>query len=244
RDLAEEPVIEQEVKLGSQRRLHVRDRDDRGRAGVIQAEPDRAGDRGRVRVRSALGRHRDAQLRQGRVNCERHRLARRDNSTRSHGKRHQAHRSTHRHTPLIPPGGIDHPVRTRDKPLPTPPSRYQPYHESLSPPSWIRRLAPCGWIIQIDFGLGVCRDRPPQATPQGPRTAYERDPLSQGYAAAEGLMQTALQTQVARILQEVDQREDASAALLRLVYEQLKAIAAARMRAERSGHTLQATALV
>ncbi len=57
-------------------------------------------------------------------------------------------------------------------------------------------------------------------------------------------MQTDLQTQVTRILQEFDQREDASAELLPLVYEQLKAIAAARMRAERSGHTLQATALV
>lgn len=53
-----------------------------------------------------------------------------------------------------------------------------------------------------------------------------------------------LQTRVTQILQEFDRREDASAELLPLVYDQLKAIAGARMRGERAGHTLQATALV
>jgi RNA polymerase sigma factor (TIGR02999 family) len=57
-------------------------------------------------------------------------------------------------------------------------------------------------------------------------------------------MSTELQTQVTQILQEFDRRENASAELLPLVYDQLKAIAGARMRGERTGHTLQATALV
>jgi RNA polymerase sigma factor (TIGR02999 family) len=52
------------------------------------------------------------------------------------------------------------------------------------------------------------------------------------------------QDQVTRILREFDRRQDAAEVLLPLVYEQLRAIAQNRMRQERAGHTLQATALV
>src|SRR5690606_16745604 len=50
--------------------------------------------------------------------------------------------------------------------------------------------------------------------------------------------------EVTRILQQMDRRSDAADELLPLVYEQLRAIAQRRMREERAGHTLQATALV
>ena len=57
-------------------------------------------------------------------------------------------------------------------------------------------------------------------------------------------MPTEQQTQVTMILSEVGQRPDAAAELMPLVYDQLYAIARQRMREERAGHTLQATALV
>ena len=53
-----------------------------------------------------------------------------------------------------------------------------------------------------------------------------------------------LKDRVTRLLREFDQRDDAAETLLPLVYEQLRAIAQARMAGERDGHTLQATALV
>ncbi len=63
-------------------------------------------------------------------------------------------------------------------------------------------------------------------------------------ASQERLKPVDTQNQVTRILREFDRREDAAEALLPLVYEQLRAIAQNRMREERAGHTLQATALV
>ena len=53
-----------------------------------------------------------------------------------------------------------------------------------------------------------------------------------------------IRDEVTRLLREAHQRKDASGELLPLVYEQLRAIANNRMREERAGHTLQATALV
>src|SRR5690606_23652900 len=50
--------------------------------------------------------------------------------------------------------------------------------------------------------------------------------------------------EVTRILQQIDRRADAAEELLPLVYDHLRAIAQRRMREERAGHTLQATALV
>ncbi len=51
--------------------------------------------------------------------------------------------------------------------------------------------------------------------------------------------------EVTRLLEEAGQgRSHAAAALLPLVYEELRKLAAHRMTAERSDHTLQATALV
>jgi RNA polymerase sigma factor (TIGR02999 family) len=50
--------------------------------------------------------------------------------------------------------------------------------------------------------------------------------------------------EVTRLLRDAESGADVAADLLPLVYDQLKAIAAARMKQERAGHTLQATALV
>lgn len=52
------------------------------------------------------------------------------------------------------------------------------------------------------------------------------------------------QPQVTALLRSIDQSPDAAARLLPVVYEELRAIARDRLRSERSGHTLQATALV
>lgn len=49
---------------------------------------------------------------------------------------------------------------------------------------------------------------------------------------------------VSRLLNEIPHRPAAAGELLPLVYEHLRAIALQRMREERAGHTLQATALV
>lgn len=49
---------------------------------------------------------------------------------------------------------------------------------------------------------------------------------------------------ISRLIAELPDRPAAASELLPLVYEQLRAIAAQRMRQERAGHTLQATALV
>ena len=51
-------------------------------------------------------------------------------------------------------------------------------------------------------------------------------------------------SEVTRLLREWDQHENPAAELLPLVYAQLHAMARSRMRRERTGHTLQATALV
>jgi len=51
-------------------------------------------------------------------------------------------------------------------------------------------------------------------------------------------------TQVTQLLREFSSEDDAAARLLPLIYEELRAIARARMSQERAGHTLQATALV
>jgi len=50
--------------------------------------------------------------------------------------------------------------------------------------------------------------------------------------------------QVTRLLGEASERPEAADELVPLVYEELRLIAAQRMREERVGHTLQATALV
>jgi RNA polymerase sigma factor (TIGR02999 family) len=52
------------------------------------------------------------------------------------------------------------------------------------------------------------------------------------------------QQDVTRILGQMPRRPEAAEELLALVYEQLRAIARARMRGERADHTLDATALV
>lgn len=49
---------------------------------------------------------------------------------------------------------------------------------------------------------------------------------------------------VSRLLNELPHRPGAAGELLPLIYDQLRAIASQRMREERAGHTLQATALV
>ncbi len=49
---------------------------------------------------------------------------------------------------------------------------------------------------------------------------------------------------VTRLLQEFDQRDDAAEELMPLVYQSLQELARARLRDERGDHTLQATALV
>ena len=51
-------------------------------------------------------------------------------------------------------------------------------------------------------------------------------------------------TAVTRILTEFSDRPEAAEELLPLVYNELRAIAKNRMREERAGHTLEATALV
>ena len=54
-----------------------------------------------------------------------------------------------------------------------------------------------------------------------------------------------MKSDVSQILERIDAGEiQAAADLLPLVYEELRALAAARMAQERSDHTLQATALV
>lgn len=50
--------------------------------------------------------------------------------------------------------------------------------------------------------------------------------------------------QVTLLLRSIEESPDAAGKLLPLVYDELRAIARDRLRSERSGHTLQATALV
>ncbi len=66
------------------------------------------------------------------------------------------------------------------------------------------------------------------------------------YAGAEkdGLNVSEQRADITQILEGFDERPDAAAELLPLVYDQLRGIARARMSDERAGHTLQATALV
>lgn len=54
----------------------------------------------------------------------------------------------------------------------------------------------------------------------------------------------AVHADVTRILAEIAERPDAAGELLPYVYDELRVIARARMREERAGHTLDATALV
>jgi RNA polymerase sigma factor (TIGR02999 family) len=49
---------------------------------------------------------------------------------------------------------------------------------------------------------------------------------------------------ITRVLQAVEQREEVSAEMMGLVYQELRQLAAARMARESAGQTLQATALV
>jgi len=49
---------------------------------------------------------------------------------------------------------------------------------------------------------------------------------------------------ITMLLRDFESRSDAGERLLPLVYDELRALAEQRMRAERAGHTLQATALV
>lgn len=58
------------------------------------------------------------------------------------------------------------------------------------------------------------------------------------------VMQPTDEQTISRLLDELPSRPEAAGELLPLVYEQLRAIAGQRMREERAGHTLQATALV
>jgi len=64
------------------------------------------------------------------------------------------------------------------------------------------------------------------------------------WCASDHLGVRNMHDQVTRILNEAARRPEAADELLPLVYDQLRAIAEQRMRGERSGHTLQATALV
>jgi len=57
-------------------------------------------------------------------------------------------------------------------------------------------------------------------------------------------MQDDASREVTQILRDLGDCPEAAEALLRLVYEQLRAIAQKRMAGERAGHTLEATALV
>jgi RNA polymerase sigma factor (TIGR02999 family) len=52
------------------------------------------------------------------------------------------------------------------------------------------------------------------------------------------------QPQVTMLLRSIEQSPDAAGKLLPLIYDELRAIARDRLRSERAGHTLQATALV
>ena len=51
------------------------------------------------------------------------------------------------------------------------------------------------------------------------------------------------QPQVTLLLRSIEQTPDAAGKLLPLIYDELRAIARDRLRSERAGHTLQATAL-
>lgn len=77
------------------------------------------------------------------------------------------------------------------------------------------------------------------AIPCGQRTA---EPRTVSHEA--GNSRSDYSIQVTRLLAEISDRGDAAGELMPLVYEQLHAIARQRMREERAGHTLQATALV
>src|SRR5215469_18758451 len=52
------------------------------------------------------------------------------------------------------------------------------------------------------------------------------------------------QGDITRVLHAVEQREEVSAEMMALVYQELRQLAAARMARESAGQTLQATALV
>jgi RNA polymerase sigma factor (TIGR02999 family) len=75
----------------------------------------------------------------------------------------------------------------------------------------------------------------PMVTGRAMRRPCRRDPAT---------TMTAESDIVARLLNEIPHRPSAASELLPLVYDQLRAIAQQRMREERVGHTLQATALV
>lgn len=64
------------------------------------------------------------------------------------------------------------------------------------------------------------------------------------HAAAQGPTMADDGKQVTRLLREIPHRREAADELLPLVYQHLRMLAAGRMREERPGHTLQATALV
>lgn len=63
-------------------------------------------------------------------------------------------------------------------------------------------------------------------------------------AAIEAARMAETRDDVTRILQEIPARPEAAAELLPVVYEELRALARARMAQEKAGHTLRATALV
>lgn len=82
---------------------------------------------------------------------------------------------------------------------------------------------------------------PPQPLPTLPRRVQSARKFSD--STREPPVSDA-RDEVTRILQQIDRRADAAEELLPLVYDHLRAIAQRRMREERAGHTLQATALV
>ena len=76
-------------------------------------------------------------------------------------------------------------------------------------------------------------------------TVTRGSPISRVHCRAADLRENRhVHDEVTRILNEAARRPEAADELLPLVYDQLRAIAEQRMRGERVGHTLQATALV
>lgn len=80
------------------------------------------------------------------------------------------------------------------------------------------------------------------------RSARPRRATGRAARAALGSRRSAVMSSesetISRLLDELPKRPEAANELLPLVYDHLRAIAAQRMREERAGHTLQATALV
>lgn len=84
----------------------------------------------------------------------------------------------------------------------------------------------------------------PGAPPTTMTSISRRRPTPVGRLRTQQSRMPADSDAVSRLLNEIPHRPAAAGELLPLVYEHLRAIAMQRMREERAGHTLQATALV